>query len=50
MAKSKCALCGTQLKGGEWMLKVIEGEVRKVCANARNCNTKRISKLTNKGW
>lgn len=41
MAKSKCKLCGKQLKGGEWVLRnTDDGKVIKICIDRNGCQTR----------
>ena len=37
MSVSKCYLCHRKLKGGDWMLIVIDGQVQKICKDKRTC-------------
>lgn len=37
MAASKCWLCNRRLKGGEGQFKLINGTVRKICVDKREC-------------
>lgn len=42
MAKSKCELCGKQLKGGDWTLRrTDDGRTIKICIDRKECQ-KRI--------
>lgn len=45
MSKSKCPMCGKVLKGGEWrFLKTSQGQVIKVCNDARQCDLRKAMK------
>lgn len=41
MAKVKCALCGRNLKDGEWKTIEMDGDTQKVCMNKYRCDTRR---------
>lgn len=41
MAKIKCALCGRNLKDGEWKYLEVDGDTQKVCMNKYRCDTRR---------
>lgn len=41
MAKTKCALCGRNLKDGEWKYLEVDNEQKKVCMNKYRCDQRR---------
>ncbi len=49
MSVTKCYFCNRRLKGGEWNLKVIDGEVRKICKNKRTCKLHQDMKAVKSG-
>lgn len=50
MAKSKCKLCGKQLKGGEGMYrKNDDGNVIKVCIDRESCRSRMRAKTIGLG-
>lgn len=41
MAVSKCYLCNTRLRGGDWKYKEMDGKPRKVCVDERACKVRK---------
>ena len=44
VSKVKCALCGRNVKDGEWKIITIDGEEQKVCMNKYRCDQRRRQK------
>lgn len=48
MAKIKCALCGRNLKDGEWKAMELDGVPSKVCMNKYRCDQRRRNQKQDK--
>lgn len=44
MGKVKCALCGRNVKDGEWKTIILDGTEQKVCMNKYRCDQRRRQK------